>query len=64
MQNAKCQHCLTVAVSTTVLSNEYVEIALRESRESVYWLRLCIALGLAPRRDIDELRNEGDQIAF
>ena len=41
----------------------YVEIALRESRESVYWLRLCLALRLGPAADIETLRHEGEQIA-
>lgn len=41
----------------------YVEIALREARESVYWLRLCVALQLGPVAEIDSLRHEGDQIA-
>jgi four helix bundle protein len=41
----------------------YVEIALREARESVYWLRLCLALRLGPADAVDTLRNEGEQIA-
>ena len=41
----------------------YVEIALREVRESVYWLRLCVALQLGPAAEIDNLRHEGEQIA-
>ena len=41
----------------------YVEIALREARESVYWLRMCVALGLGPADEIEMLRNEGVQIS-
>ena len=41
----------------------YVDIALREARESVYWLRLCVALELEPKSEIERLRNEGEQLA-
>ena len=40
----------------------YVEISLREARESVYWLRLCLALELGPVDELQALRNEGEQI--
>lgn len=32
----------------------YVEIALREARESLYWLRVCEALKLGPASQIRE----------
>jgi four helix bundle protein len=50
------------AASSTREFIRLVEIALRESREAVYWLRICVALRLGPTRDIDELRGEGEQI--
>lgn len=40
----------------------YVEIALREARESTCWLRICLTLELGPKADIEVLRNEGEQI--
>lgn len=40
----------------------YVEIALRESREAVYWLRICLALELGPAQRVEWLRGEGEQI--
>jgi hypothetical protein len=36
---------------------------LRESREAVYWLRICAELKLASANVLEELRGEGDQIA-
>jgi four helix bundle protein len=39
------------------------EISLREARETVYWLRICLELQLAPRPQLEMLRGEGDQIA-
>jgi four helix bundle protein len=42
----------------------YVDIALREARESAYWLRICVSLNLEPKAEIERLRNEGDQIAL
>jgi four helix bundle protein len=39
-----------------------VEIALREARESLYWLRICEALKLGPEGKVRELRSEADQI--
>ena len=41
----------------------YVDIALREARESAYWLRICVALELEPKAEIERLRSEGQQIA-
>jgi len=41
----------------------YVEIALRESRETVYWLRIYLALHLGAADEVQSLRDEGDQIA-
>jgi four helix bundle protein len=41
----------------------FVEIALREARESVYWLRICVALHLGPANEIEVLRWEGVQIS-
>ena len=40
----------------------YLEIALREARETVYWLRICIALKLHSGDELESLRNEGEQI--
>jgi len=42
---------------------KYAQIALREAREAVYWLRLCSALQLGHGNDLRVLRDEGDQIA-
>jgi four helix bundle protein len=41
----------------------YVEISLREARETVYWLRICLALQLGPAAEVQDLRGEADQIA-
>ena len=41
----------------------YVEIALRESRETVYWLRIYLALHLGSSDEVQSLRGEGEQIA-
>jgi four helix bundle protein len=41
----------------------YVEISLREAREAVYWLRICLALKLGPEPEVRELRGEAEQIA-
>jgi four helix bundle protein len=40
----------------------YVEISLREARESLYWLRICEALKLGPEHRVRELRGEADQL--
>jgi len=39
-----------------------VDIALREGRESLYWLRICAALQLGPADTLRELQAEADQI--
>jgi four helix bundle protein len=41
----------------------YVEIALREARETVYWLRIYLALHLGPPEEVQSLRGAGEQIA-
>jgi len=41
----------------------YVQISLRESREAIYWLRICAALKFGPELELKELSGEGDQIA-
>jgi len=41
----------------------YVDIALCEARESGYWLRICVALELEPKAEVERLRYEGVQIA-
>jgi four helix bundle protein len=40
----------------------YLEIALREARESLYWLRIWSELELAPAAQLRELQGEADQI--
>src|SRR5262245_309774 len=40
----------------------YLEIALREARETVYWLRICAALRLGSSDELEVLRDEGEQI--
>jgi four helix bundle protein len=40
----------------------YLEIALREARESLYWLRIWAALNLGPSDQLRELQGEADQI--
>jgi four helix bundle protein len=40
-----------------------MEIALREAREATYWLRICVALELAPSDALKELSGERDQIS-
>jgi len=41
----------------------YVEIALREARESAYWLKICLALQLGPAEEVRSLTGEAEQIA-
>ena len=41
----------------------YVEISLREARETSYWLRICGALDLVSSEDLRELMGEADQIS-
>ena len=40
-----------------------IEISLREARESVYWLRICVEIGVGRRAELAQLRDEGEQIA-
>ena len=40
----------------------YVEIALREARETLYWLRIWTSIELGPAAQVTELRGEADQI--
>ena len=40
-----------------------IEISLREARESVYWLRICLEIGIGPGPELAQLRDEGEQIA-
>ena len=42
---------------------EIAPSSLRESRESVYWLRICLALKLGPVDEMNTLCGEGVQIA-
>ncbi|MGE3401547.1 MAG: four helix bundle protein [Vicinamibacterales bacterium] len=39
----------------------YCEISLREARESLYWLRVCLTVSLLPP-ECGSLRDETDQI--
>jgi four helix bundle protein len=39
-----------------------IDIALREARESLYWLRICEALGLGPADRVRDLQLEADQL--
>src|SRR5262245_20927191 len=39
-----------------------VDIALREARESLYWLRICAAIALGPAEQLRELQGEADQL--
>ena len=41
----------------------YVEISLREARETSYWLRICAVLELAPLEQLSALQRETDQVA-
>jgi four helix bundle protein len=41
----------------------YVEIALREARETSYWLRICGALELVSTEELHALTAEADQIS-
>ena len=42
---------------------KYVQISLRESREAIYWIRICAELKIGPEAELQDLRGEGDQIA-
>jgi four helix bundle protein len=37
-------------------------ISLKEARESHYWLRLIIATNLMPETEVEELRDEAEQL--
>src|SRR5260221_9947716 len=39
------------------------DIALRECRESIYWLRLLVAAGVLKSKVVDNLIDEGRQIS-
>src|SRR5262245_13184770 len=39
-----------------------IDIALREARESLYWLRICAAVGLGPPERLRDLQGEADQL--
>lgn len=41
----------------------YVEISLREARETVYWLRIFREIQLGPASEVQALRGEAEQIA-
>jgi len=40
----------------------YLQISLRESRETLYWLRICAALELGPPKTVSRLKDESDEI--
>jgi four helix bundle protein len=39
-----------------------IDIALREARETLYWLRICAALELGPTDRLRDLQREADQL--
>ena len=39
-----------------------IDIALREARESLYWLRICAAIGLGDASRLRDLQAEADQL--
>jgi len=41
----------------------YIQISLREARETLYWLRLCQELGLGSASSLESLVEEADQVA-
>lgn len=43
--------------------NSKYSIALKEARETVYWLRLLNESGLAPKQDCEALLQEADEIS-
>ena len=43
--------------------NSKYAIALKEARETIYWLRLLNESGLSPRQDCDVLLQEADEIS-
>ena len=50
------------AASTRREFVRYLEIALREAREALYWLRICSELRLGSDDQVRELQNESDQL--
>ena len=40
-----------------------VQIALKEARETKYWLRVCSELGVGPHDSLERLIDEADQVA-
>ena len=40
-----------------------VQVALKEARETKYWLRICAELRLAPADSLSRLTDEADQVA-
>ena len=50
------------AASTRREFIRYLEIALREAREALYWLRICSTLELGSSDQVQELENESDQL--
>jgi four helix bundle protein len=50
------------AASTRREFVRFVEISLREARETHYWLRIAIALRLAPDTAVQPLLGEADQL--
>ena len=39
-----------------------IYIALREARQSLYWLRICAAIGVGPASQLGRLQGEADQL--
>jgi four helix bundle protein len=50
------------AASTRRECVRYLEIALREAREALYWLRICSELQLGSDDQLRDLMNESDQV--
>ena len=40
----------------------FIDIALREARESLYWLRICAAIEVGPPSKLIQLQGEADQL--
>ena len=40
-----------------------IQVSLKESRETLYWLRLCVALQLVPGDLLSHLIDEADQVS-
>lgn len=41
----------------------YAQISLRESREAVYWLRICAVLQIGPAEELRRLQDEAEQVS-